>query len=103
MSATSRSKGKRAETEAQHIFERRNLPYIRQQDGRLQESDFVLDRRFAVEVKRRESLSLLAWHRHLEGVTPGHLVPVVMWRPSREPWRCSLLVDDFLDLAEESA
>lgn len=103
MSKLSRDKGKTAEREVGHMLDRYGLSYLREQDGRIQGADFVIDRRFAAEVKRRERLSLVEYHRELEAKTPAHLTPVVIWRPSREPWRASLLLTDFLDLATETA
>lgn len=98
----SRNKGREAERQVGLMLERYKLPYLRPQNGRLQDCDFVIDRRFAGEVKRREKLALVQYHRELEAKTPGHLTPIVIWRPSREPWRVSLLADDFFDMAVET-
>ena len=103
MSRMSRDKGKVAERDVGHILDRHHLPYLREQDGRTQGADFLVDGRFTLEVKRREQLRLVEWHRQLEAATPAHLTPVVAWRPSREPWRASLLLADLLDLARAAA
>lgn len=101
MSAMSRSKGKAAEREVGHILDRAGFPYLREQDGRTQGADFRVGD-VVLEVKRREALRLLEWHREVEAKTPDHLLPVVAWRTSREPWRVSLSLTDFLDLLKEA-
>jgi Holliday junction resolvase len=102
MSKLSRDKGKRGEREVCHALDRRGLPYLREQDGRTQGADFLIDRRFTAEVKRREKFSLLEAHRHVEGLSDKHLTPVVIWRPSHQPWRVSMLLEDWLDLITEA-
>lgn len=102
MSRASRDKGKRGERELCQILDQRGLPYLREQDGRTQGSDFLVERTYMLEAKRQERLKLLDWHHQVEGNASGHLVPVVAWRPSREPWRASLLLADLLDLIEEA-
>ena len=37
-----------------------------------------------------------------EDETPEHLTPVVVYRRSRAPWRCSLLLEDLIDLLREA-
>jgi hypothetical protein len=103
VSKASRDKGKVGEREVGHMLDRYKLPYLREQDGRTQGADFLIDRRFAAEVKRRERFSLVEAHRHVERMADDHIVPLVIWRPSREPWRVSMLLTDFLDMAEETA
>lgn len=102
MAKFSRDKGKVAEREVERRLEQRGFHVIREQDGRTQGADLLVNGTYAVEVKRRERLSLLDWHRQLEGRIPGHLVPMVVWRPNREPWRASLLLADLADLIEEA-
>lgn len=102
MSRMSRDKGKAAEREVERRLEQRGFHVIREQDGRTQGADLLVNGTYAVEVKRRERLELVKWHRHLEHSIPGHLTPVVAWRPNHEPWRASLLLADLVDLIEEA-
>lgn len=94
----SRAKGKTAEREWGHLLDRWTLEYIREQDGRTQGSDFLVERQYMVEVKRRERLSLDEWSRQVEEDCPPHLVPVVAYRRSHQPWRVSLKAEDFFAL-----
>lgn len=101
MGAKSRDKGKRGEAALCPIFDRAGVPYLREQDGRLQGADFRLDE-IVMEVRRREQLRLVAWHRELEAKTADHLVPVLVWRPNNEPWRVSQLLTDWLDMLQRA-
>ncbi len=56
-----------------------------------------------VEVKRAERARLVEWSRKAETEAPPGAVPVVAWRPSREPWRATLLLDDLLALVRAAA
>ncbi|HZR91338.1 MAG TPA: hypothetical protein VFA44_02900 [Gaiellaceae bacterium] len=51
-----------------------------------------------VEVKRAERARPVEWSRQAEAEAPPGTVPIVVWRPSREPWRATLLLDDLLAL-----
>lgn len=42
---------------------------------------------FAVEVKRCETLSLVAWWRQVKEATPHGMCPIVMFRQNRKQWR----------------
>ena len=95
----SRQKGKEGERELGHEFDRLGLQYIREQDGRQQGSDFLVERLYVVECRRRENLSLSAWHKAHEAKTPAIFVPVIAYRRSREPWRCSMKLDDWAAMA----
>jgi len=53
-----------------------------------------------LEVKRQERLQMDEWSRQAEAEC-GQNVPVVVYRRSREPWRVSMLLDDFLTIYEE--
>lgn len=50
-----------------------------------------------IEVKRAEALRIEQWCRQAEAEC-GEKVPVVMWRRSRQPWRVTLPLADFLDM-----
>jgi hypothetical protein len=51
-----------------------------------------------VEVKRQERLRLPEWTAQAEGEAAAGMVPVVVYRQSREPWRVVLRLDDLLRL-----
>jgi hypothetical protein len=48
------------------------------------------------ETKRQERLRLPEWTKQAEAESPPGAVPFVAYRASREPWRVSLRLDDFL-------
>lgn len=52
----------------------------------------------AIEVRRRERLDVAGWSRDHEASTPPHQLPAVVYRRSREPWRISMTLSDFLSL-----
>ncbi len=56
-----------------------------------------------LEVKRQERIEIEKWCRQAEADAarqraPGR--PVTAWRRSREPWRVSLTLEDFLTLID---
>jgi hypothetical protein len=51
-----------------------------------------------LDSKRQERIRLLEWSRQVEGIARDGEVPVVVYRPSREPWRVSMRLDDLLGL-----
>jgi hypothetical protein len=102
----SRDKGKRGEAE----FEREylaaygllhGLDYVREQDGRTQGADFRVGH-VCIDVKRRERIDIHGASREIEERTPVHLVPVIAYRKSHEPWRVSMTADDFFTLLAAS-
>ena len=101
MAKLSRDKGKIGERELGHLFASAKLPYLREQDGRTQGADFAIEQ-FRVEARRRNQLRIIAWSRELEDKTPDHLVPVLAYRPDREPWRVSMLATDWAGLVGEA-
>lgn len=54
--------------------------------------------RFRIEVKRQETLSMDKWSKQIESAAGIGDIPVVIYRRSREPWRVSLLLTDFMPL-----
>lgn len=54
---------------------------------------------YHLEVKRCEALKMDAWSRQAEDEC-GENVPVVVYRRSREPWRISMRLEDFLEMYE---
>ena len=51
-----------------------------------------------LEVKRQETIRIELWSRQAESEAPAGCVAAVVYRRSREPWRVSLLLADFLGL-----
>jgi len=57
--------------------------------------------RLAVEVKRRERLDLPGWWRQAEGYAAAggeDVLPVVMWRRSREEWLAAVRAETLMGL-----
>lgn len=100
MGKRSRDKGKGGEREFSKILTARGIHHDRLLDGRHQVHGDVLAGDLAIEVRRRERVSITAWSKAHEAEVPPHLTPVVAYRSNGEPWRVSLTLDDFLDLVE---
>lgn len=102
MTLHSRNKGRSAERAVELEFQRAGFSTDRNIAGRAQLAGDIACEGLAIEVRRRESLSLDAWSAAHELQTPEHLTPVVVYRRSRSPWRVSLRLDDFLDLLRKA-
>lgn len=107
MSKMSRDKGRKAEREVEVAFQEAGFSTDRNIGGRKQVAgDIAVEglavEGLAVEVRRRERLDVPGWSVVHEDSTPSHLTPVLCWRRSREPWRVSLPLSDFLDLLKEA-
>lgn len=98
----SRTKGRSAEREVELRFQDAGFTTERALSGRRQIAGDINVAGLALEVRRRETLSIDAWSRDHEDETPDHLTPVVVYRRSRAPWRCSLLLEDLIDLLREA-
>lgn len=98
----SRSKGKRGEAELSRILSDRGISHDRLLDGRHQVHGDILAGDLALEVRRRERVSITSWSAAHEAEVPDHLTPAVVYRSNGEPWRVSLTLDDFLDLVEQA-
>jgi Holliday junction resolvase len=55
-----------------------------------------------LEIKRQERISIEAWCQQAEADAPEGVKPVVVFRRSRQPWRVTLKLDDFLELVKEA-
>ena len=99
---SSRTKGRSAEREVELRFQDAGFTTERAIGGRRQIAGDINVAGLAVEVRRREKLSIDAWSMAPEDETPDHLTPVVVWRRSRAPWRVSLTLEDFIDLLREA-
>jgi hypothetical protein len=96
VSKTERTKGLRGELEVRKEFERAGFS-VRGLEG--QGDNLVVcadDLLLHLETKRREVVRILEWSRQAEREAPVQAMPLVCFRPSREPWRVSLLLTDFL-------
>lgn len=98
----SRRKGQAGERSVELIFQEAGFTTDRNIGGRKQIAGDIAAAGLAVEVRRREKLSIERWCREHEAETPEHLTPVVVWRRSGEPWRVSLTLDDLIDLLREA-
>ncbi len=101
MSASQRTKGRTAEREVELLAIGTGLACDRALGGRRQPAGDISLPGVALEVRRRNRVSIAAWSRDHEEKTPAHLIPAVAYRPDREPWRVSLPLADFLDLLRE--
>jgi Holliday junction resolvase len=119
---SSRAKGVTGERESADVFRRHGFEVVRLQNNVLDAGDFTAtlrsvtllrepgpydrsvvdigsaDLTVLVDAKRRERLHLLAASRQIEAVAVNGQVPCVVYRSNREPWRASLLLDDFARL-----
>ncbi len=98
----SRNKGRSAEREVELAFQARGFSTERALGGRTQVAGDIATEGLAIEVRRREKQSIEAWARDHEAETPEHLTPILISRTSRNPWRVTLLLSDFLDLLAEA-
>lgn len=55
---------------------------------------------FRIEVKRRETLSVMQWCRQVEACCGPGDVPIVAFRQNGQSWRIVLKLDDFLPYLE---
>lgn len=97
--AMSRNKGKRGEAQVGDILTAAGLPYVREQDGRVQGCDFRVEQ-FFLEARYREKLEIPKWCGETELACPPHLVPALAWRKNGHPWRVSLRLDDWAELVK---
>lgn len=96
MSINSRQKGAAAEREVAQILHTYGFEATR--DGRL-DSDLKHNvQGFHFEVKRRETLALPEWTRQAEEDAPESVIPAVIYRSSRQPWRVSHPLESLLRL-----
>jgi hypothetical protein len=98
MPPDSRRKGRDAEREVERIIEGRGIEVDRYQGGRKQERGDLGIPGVRIDSKRQERLQLVKWSREQEAKVPDHLTPAVAYRTNNEPWRISLLLEDFLEL-----
>ena len=102
MSARERRKGASGELEVVHLLQAAGwLGAKRTSDGREQllRGDIAGGPKSTyIEVRRRETASVWAWHEEASRqAQPGH-VPLVFFRRSRSPWLALVSVDELLPL-----
>lgn len=102
MTLHSRNKGRTAEREVELAFQAAGFSTDRNLGGRQQVAGDIATEGLAIEVRRRETLSVEPWCRAHEAETPEHLTPCVVFRKSHQPWRVALTLEDFLGLLEEA-
>jgi len=106
MSKTERDKGGRGQREAMALIVGFGGVVHRGAQGGAHDADPDLRVEFgrwklAVEVKRRERLDLPGWCRQAEGYAAAggeDVVPVVMWRRSREEWMAAVRAGTLMGL-----
>jgi len=106
MSKTERDKGARGQREAMALIVGFGADAVhRGAQGGAHDADPDLRVEFgrwklAVEVKRRERLDLPGWWRQAVGYAAGgeDVLPVVMWRRSREEWLAAVRAETLMGL-----
>lgn len=95
----SRRKGVRGEREVAVAFEQAGATRLHNLEGQGDHLVELADVLYHVEAKRRERLDLMAWVKQAEAEADPRMVPLVVFRQSREPWRVVLRLDHFLEVA----
>ena len=111
MSKTERDKGSRGQREAMALIVCFGADAVhRGAQGGAHDADPDLRVEFgrwklAVEVKRRERLDLPGWWRQAVGYAAGgeDVMPVVMWRRSREEWLAAVRAGTLMELLSRLA
>lgn len=99
----SREKGKVGEREIAAYLRAHGLPARRgvQYQGSPDSPDVIGLDGFHIEVKRVEQLNLEnAMAQSIRDAGAGE-IPVVFHRRNRTPWKCTLLLDDFMKIIEK--
>ena len=102
MAASQRAKGAAAEREVAQILADALGIVVKRKLGQARDGgDDITIGPFRVEVKRRETLAMDQWSRQVETAAGVDDIPVVVYRRSREPWRVSMLLEDWILLVRE--
>lgn len=100
----SKRKGNLGELELLHLLEAAGLDVQRNQQagvGGIDNPDIALQhkgRRYHLEVKRKESLSVYQAMEQAIADANGHAVPLVVHRRNRKPWIVIMRLGDFLGM-----
>ncbi len=102
MSRASRDKGSRGEREVADRFRAAGFPCARTPNsGAMQWKGDVNGVPFChIEVKRQERIQIVDWSEQAEADCPNGDMPLVVWRRSRDDWRVTLPLDDFIELLQ---
>ena len=96
---TSRNKGAGAEREFTAIVNAALGTNVSRKLGQARDGgDDVTLGNFRIEVKRRETLAIMAWCRQVEACCSEGEVPIVAFRQNSQEWRCVLKLNDLLNL-----
>lgn len=91
-----RTKGVRGEREVAVLFEKAGATRLHNLEGQGDHIVELADLLFHIEAKRRERLAIMEWVRQAELEADEHMVPLVVFRQSGEPWRVVLRLEDFI-------
>lgn len=95
----SRNKGAAAEREFTGILSDHLGQVVKRKLGQAREGgDDCTVGKFRIEIKRRETVSVMAWCRQVEACCGEGEVPVVAFRQNGQGWRIVLKLEDFLPL-----
>lgn len=108
MSAMQRRKGAEAEREVVAICKHAGIDAKRtapmQARGGGEDADVAISiPGYHLEIKRCERLRLDEWSRRVEADASPLDAPCIVYRRSREPWRVSLELDEFLLLVRRAS
>ena len=102
MAASQRTKGAAAEREVAQILTDALGVVVKRKLGQARDGgDDISLGPFRLEVKRRETLAMDQWSHQVEAAAGANDIPVVIYRRSREPWRISMLLEDWIVLVRE--
>lgn len=96
----SRSKGRTAERSVELALQAAGLSTERALSGRSQVHGDILCEGHAIEVRNRERISIVTWSAEHELACPEHVCPVVVYKCNRQPFRASMLLDDWAELVK---
>jgi hypothetical protein len=98
----SRNKGARGENELAAILSDELGTVVKRKLGQARngEDDIEIGK-FRIEVKRRETLAIMAWVRQIEACTPKTQVPLVVFRQNNQEWRVIIRLKDLIPMMRE--
>ena len=96
---SSKIKGANAENEVSKIFNEALGTDLHRKLGQARDgADDLQIGHYRIEIKRRETLAMDQWCHQVEECCGEGDIPVVVYRRSREPWRVTISLDEFLRL-----
>jgi hypothetical protein len=95
----SRNKGAGAEREFAALVSAALGVEVKRKLGQAREGgDDLQLGKYRFEIKRHETLAIMAWVRQIEACVEDWEVPVVAFRQSQQEWRCVIKLTDLLAL-----